>query len=198
MDKKHSPIWKVLIASLLVLLCVPAGCKRTERGTREARSEGAGTTSIRIRSASFTEGARIPARHTADGENVSPTITFSGVPEGTKELSLIMDDPDAPAGTWVHWVIYKIPGNTSKLPEGIPRTKRPTTPPGSVQGKNSGKTLGYRGPSPPPRKPHRYYFKLYALDTELDLELGATKQQLLDAMKHHILAQGQLMGTYER
>jgi len=118
-------------------------------------------------------------------------------------LALICDDPDAPTPeAWVHWVIYKIPPDTTELPEGVAKTAQLSQPPGAVQGKNSwpsGQTIGYRGPMPPPgHGVHRYYFRLYALDTPLDVPPGATKAELLQAMEGHILAQGELMGTYQR
>jgi Raf kinase inhibitor-like YbhB/YbcL family protein len=156
----------------------------------------------------FQDGDPIAAKYTEDGDNVSPPLTWAETPEGTKSFVLICDDPDAPSprnprpDPWVHWVIYNIPADASELPEGVPRDAQLSMPAGAKQGVNSwdADNLGYRGPSPPPRSgTHRYFFKLYALDTELDLGAGqVTKSQLLQAMQGHILAQGQLMGTYER
>src|SRR3989304_2756237 len=119
--------------------------------------------SIQLTSSAFTDGSPIPARHTCDGPDVSPMLKWSGAPAGTKSFALICDDPDAPAGTWVHWVIYGIPPDTTDLPEGVPPDE--TLPDGSRQGKNDFGRIGYGGPCPPPGKPHRYYFKIYALDT---------------------------------
>jgi Raf kinase inhibitor-like YbhB/YbcL family protein len=146
-----------------------------------------------LSSPAFDSGKPIPRRHTGEGEDLSPPLVWSGLPPGTLELALICDDPDAPRPTpWVHWVRYGIPPTTRSLPEGAAR-------PG-VDGANSwpeGK--GYRGPMPPPgHGVHHYHFRLYALDTTLDLEPGATKAQLLAAMQDHILAMADLVGTYER
>lgn len=151
--------------------------------------------SIQITSAAFTEGNPIPKKYTCDGEDASPPLTWSGVPAGAKSLALIADDPDAPVGTWVHWVIFNLPPTLTGLQEGT--TKTPTVE-GGVQGNNDFRKTGYGGPCPPRGKPHRYFFKLYALDTSLSLEPGATKAEVEKAMRGHILAQGQLMGTYSR
>ena len=157
---------------------------------------------IEVTSAAFAHQQPIPAKYTEDGEDVSPPLAWSGLPEGAKELALICDDPDAPrAEPWVHWVLYKIPADTEALPEGVAKTARLEKPAGALQGENSwssGQTIGYRGPAPPPGGPHRYFFKLYALDTELDLEPEQDKQRLLEAMSGHVLGQGALIGTYQR
>lgn len=152
--------------------------------------------SIEVTSSAFTEGSAIPVRHTCDGEDVSPPLSWSGVPQETRGLALISDDPDAPGGTWVHWVYYAIPADANGLPEGIADTE--SLPDGAMQGRNDFKRTGYGGPCPPKGSPHRYLFKLYGLDAQLDFAPGATKSELLGAMDGHILAQGQLMGTYQR
>ena len=155
-----------------------------------------------LTSTAFAEGHPIPPKHTGDGEDLSPPLTWSAVPEGTKELALICDDPDAPRDEpWVHWVIYGIPANANALPEGVDRIDRPAEPAGAVQGRNSwpdGQNLGYRGPAPPKGKPHRYFFKLYALDAPLADQPAKTKEQLLTEMSGHVIGEGQLMGTYQR
>ncbi len=151
---------------------------------------------MQLSSTAFGEGAPIPAKYTCEDKNVSPPLQWSGAPEGTKSLVLIADDPDAPAGTWVHWVLYDMPPTANELPEGQPRNQY--TPGGARQGLNDFRHLGYGGPCPPPGKPHRYFFKLYALDALLNLKPGATKQEVERAMNKHILAQTQLMGTYKR
>lgn len=151
---------------------------------------------LQLTSAAFTEGSPIPAQYTCDGRDVSPPLRWSGAPEGVRSFALIADDPDAPAGTWVHWVLYNLPANTIELPEGIPPTEFVAG--GGRQGRNDFGRLGYGGPCPPRGKPHRYFFKLYALDTMLDLPARATKQDVERAMRGHILAEGQLMGTYQR
>lgn len=150
---------------------------------------------IVVRSTSFEEGQSVPRKHTCDGEDVSPPLTWSGVPEGTKSLAVVCDDPDAPAGTWVHWVIYNLPSDAGGLGENVP--PRETLPDGARQGKNDFRKIGYNGPCPPGGT-HRYFFKVYALDRLLDLPAGATKAQLVRAMEGHVLAQGSLMGTYSR
>ena len=150
--------------------------------------------SIVVTSSAFTEGSSIPAKYTCDGEDVSPPIAWSGVPKGARSLALISDDPDA-GGTWVHWVLYGVPVDVTELSEAMPTTD--VTPIGARNGTNDFKRLGYGGPCPPSGT-HRYFFKLYALDTGLDLASGATKNDLLEAMEGHILARGQLMGTYRR
>jgi Raf kinase inhibitor-like YbhB/YbcL family protein len=146
---------------------------------------------MQVTSAAFQEGATIPTQYTGDGKDLSPPLSWTGVPQGTKSLALICDDPDAPRGTWVHWVLFNIPSDQKELAgEKLPG--------GARQGKNDFGNIGYGGPAPPKGKPHRYFFKLYALDTTLDLPAGATKAQLEAAMKGHILAEGQIMGTYQR
>ncbi len=151
---------------------------------------------MQLTSSAFTAGGPIPAKHTGDGKNVSPPLKWSGVPEGAKALVLIVDDPDAPAGTWVHWVLYGLPPTATELAEETPQSQFTST--GARQGLNDFRRLGYGGPCPPPGKPHRYFFRLYALDTVLDLEPGFTKRDVERAMEKHILAQAQLMGTYKR
>lgn len=152
--------------------------------------------SLQITSPAFQEGQTIPKHHTADGPDKSPALAWSGTPEGTKSFALICDDPDAPRGTWVHWVLYNLPPETRALPEGLPTTH--PLPSGARQGKNDFGKIGYGGPSPPKGKPHRYFFKLYALDIALTLPPGATKAQVEAAIKGHVLAEGQLMGKYGR
>jgi len=154
------------------------------------------TMKIQLTTAAFAEGQPIPSRHAYDNQDLSPALQWSGVPPATKSLALICDDPDAPMGTWVHWVLYNLPPDTTGLSEGVPKT--PELANGARQGANDYKKIGYGGPCPPPGKPHRYFFKLYALDAAPDLKPGATKKELLKAMDGHIIAEGQLMGTYQR
>ncbi len=150
---------------------------------------------LTVTSSAFHEEEMIPVRYTCDGGNISPPLRWSDAPENTMSFALISDDPDAPAGTWVHWVVYDIPAESNGLPEDVPMTA--TLPNGTVQGMTDFGSIGYGGPCPP-SDTHRYYFKVYALDTKLNLQPGITKQQLLDAMDGHVLAQGQLMGKYAR
>lgn len=151
---------------------------------------------LTITSPAFNEGEPIPARHTCEGSDVSPPLQWKGAPPGTKNYALICDDPDAPAGTWVHWVIYGLPAKTMELHENVPMTE--TLRDGGRQGVNDFKRVGYGGPCPPPGKPHRYFFTLYALDVELTLKPRATRKELLQAVQGHVIAKGSLMGTYKR
>lgn len=150
---------------------------------------------MKLESPAFAPAQPIPQKYTCDGADVSPELRWSNAPPGTKTFALIADDPDAPRATWVHWVVYNIPGTTHEIPEGAGKTA--TTSIG-VQGRNDFGPAGYGGPCPPPGKPHRYFFKLYALDTKLDLKPGATKKDLESAMQGHMLANADLMGTYQR
>jgi Raf kinase inhibitor-like YbhB/YbcL family protein len=154
------------------------------------------TMSIQITSTAFSEGQPIPAKYSCEGRDISPPLKWTNAPANTKSFALIADDPDAPVGTWVHWVLYDLPPATTELAEDTPKSQ--FLPGGAKQGLNSWPRLGYGGPCPPPGKPHRYFFKLYALDKMLDLKPGATKKDVEAAMKGHILAEGQLMGTYQR
>lgn len=148
--------------------------------------------SIGLTSPVFKNGEAIPQKYSCDGEDISPPLHWDNVPAGTTSLALILDDPDAPRGTWVHWVLYNIPPDTNDLPENVAPVD--SLPGGGSQGNNSWKRVGYGGPCPPGGT-HRYFFKIYALDTLLNLDAGATKEDVLRAIEGHILAQGQLMGT---
>ena len=150
-----------------------------------------------LASAAFREGAVIAAKYTCDGVDVSPALTWSGAPAGTRSFALIADDPDAPAGTWVHWVLYNLPADVSELPENIAKVESLDLG-GARQGRNDFRRPGYGGPCPPPGPPHRYFFKLYALDAPLKLKAGAQKRDVEAAMEGHVLATAQLMGTYAR
>jgi Raf kinase inhibitor-like YbhB/YbcL family protein len=145
---------------------------------------------MKISTTAFTEGMVIPRKHTCDGQNVSPQLSWSDVPAGARSLALVMDDPDAPSGTFVHWILFDIPSAFSELREGVERV--------GVPGANSARKVGYSGPCPPRGPAHRYFFKLYALDTTLGLRPGASKEALESAMQGHILDSGQLMGHYSR
>ncbi|MFQ5772458.1 MAG: YbhB/YbcL family Raf kinase inhibitor-like protein [bacterium] len=150
---------------------------------------------IKITSKAFEEGGMIPDKYTCDGADISPPLKWESIPDSTRSLALISDDPDAPMGTWVHWVVYNLPATKRELPENVP--PRETLADGTKQGKNDFGKIGYGGPCPL-GVTHRYYFKIYALDTELSLESGITKATLLKSMAGHILAEGQLMGKYKR
>jgi Raf kinase inhibitor-like YbhB/YbcL family protein len=149
-----------------------------------------------ISSTSFPSAGDIPKKYTCDGADVSPELSWSGAPSSTKSFALIADDPDAPVGTWTHWVLFDLPPSTASLPEGLSKVAQ--LPGGGRQGENDFHRIGYGGPCPPPGKPHRYFFKLYALDRNLDLNPGSNRLDLEQAMQRHILAQAEVMGKYRR
>jgi len=149
--------------------------------------------SFEISSPAFANAGAIPSKFSCDGRDISPALTWAEPPAGTQSFALIMDDPDAPMGTWVHWVLYNIPASTRNLTESTPTD--PQLSDGSLQGKTSAGSAGYHGPCPPSGT-HRYFFKLYALDTMLSLSGNADKKELLKAMEGHILANVELMGTF--
>lgn len=151
--------------------------------------------SMKVTSPAFKEGDMIPARYTADGQDISVPLKIEGLPAGTQSIAVINDDPDAPMGTWVHWLVWNWPADKTDIPEAVPSDGQ--LPNGAFQGRTDFGSTGYGGPAPPSGT-HRYYFKVYALDTKLQLKPGAAKAQLETAMKGHILAQAQLMGRYKR
>jgi hypothetical protein len=151
---------------------------------------------LEIKSSAFENGGYIPEKYTCDSVDISPPLSWSDVPPNTKSFVLICDDPDAPYGVWVHWVIFNIPADQSELKEGI--SKKGVLEKGIIQGINDFGNIGYGGPCPPPGKSHRYFFKLYALDTTLDLEEGATKKSVVEQMKGHIIAETKIVGLYQR
>ena len=153
------------------------------------------TSTIDISSVAFAQGQPIPAEYTCDGKNVSPPLRWANVPAAAKALALICDDPDAPRGTYVHWVLFDLQPAVRELPAGVPTTERLQN--GARQGKHSGGRVGYTGPCPPSGT-HRYFFKLYALDRALELKGTPTKDELLAAMEGHVIGRGELMGTYSR
>jgi Raf kinase inhibitor-like YbhB/YbcL family protein len=189
-----------LAAASLVTLVWCAGCTRKEPAVLQAHAPATTqeTTmmAIQIQSSAFMQGAAIPETHTCDGKDVSPPLTWGSGPDGTLAWALIVDDPDAPSKTWVHWVLFNLPDSTQSLSAGVPASG--DLPGGGHQGKNDFGKLGYGGPCPPVGKPHRYFFRLYALDASLDLPAGATRDQVDRAMAGHILGRGELMGTYAR
>jgi Raf kinase inhibitor-like YbhB/YbcL family protein len=186
-----------MLKKIIVLPVVPVllfcSCKKAGRvGSPEV---GGKKMEIKVTSPAFEEGGLIPPKYTCDGVDISPPLQWEAVPEGTKSIALISDDPDAPVGTWVHWVLFDLPAETKELAENIPTDR--TLPNGAKQGTNDFRKIGYGGPCPPGGT-HRYFFKIYALDTRIELSAGATKRELLKAMEGHVLGQGQLMGKYKR
>lgn len=170
---------------LILLLLLLTAC--SSPATQEA------TMTLSLSSKAFAPGQSIPSKYSCIGRNLSPDLAWTGAPAATKSFALIVDDPDAPMGTWVHWVMFNIPTATMSLPEDASAS----LPAGAVLGNNSSGNAKYMGPCPPSGT-HRYFFKLYALDTTLTLSAGASKDQLLKAMDGHILAQGELMGTFSK
>jgi Raf kinase inhibitor-like YbhB/YbcL family protein len=151
---------------------------------------------MQLKSSAFQAGGDIAPKYTCDANDISPQLSWNDAPAGTRAFALIADDPDAPVGTWVHWVVYDLPADGKELAEGVPATEVLTN--GAKQGTNDFRKVGYGGPCPPPGLPHRYFFKLYALDAPTGLKSRATKQQLLDAIKAHTLGEAELMGRYKR
>jgi len=151
---------------------------------------------IEVKSSAFKEGTIIPKKYTGDGENVSIPISWHNIPEDTESFLIIMDDPDAPTGDWIHWLLYNIPENIRSLDENIPKNAKLSN--GSMQGINDYKTIGYGGPTPPPGPEHRYVITVHALDTTLDVDPDADRSEVLNAAEGHVLDKGQLIGVYGR
>ncbi len=151
---------------------------------------------LALKSTAFAPGAAIAKKYSCEGDDVSPALEWSRTPAHTASFALIMDDPDTSAGTWVHWVLWNLPASAQELPEAVAKLEQLDD--GTRQGRNGSKKIGYAGPCPPPGKPHRYFFRLYALDKMLVLAPGANRTALEEAMKGHVLAQGEYMGTYGR
>ncbi|MGC8741441.1 MAG: YbhB/YbcL family Raf kinase inhibitor-like protein [Candidatus Sumerlaeaceae bacterium] len=188
MRASRTPV-KILVPLCVgALLCVTILVNASE-------TTGGQTMKLTVTSPAFAEGEMIPSKYTCDGADVSPPLQINGIPQGAKSFALISDDPDAPRGTWVHWVLYDWPVSSPTFPENLPKVGE--LPNGAKQGITDFRRLGYGGPCPPSGT-HRYYFKVYALDVVLGKPAGLTKAQLLDAMKGHILAEGMLMGRYKR
>jgi len=150
---------------------------------------------VKITSSAFENEGMIPAKYTCDGADVSPPLQWESIPDGAKSVALICDDPDAPMGTFVHWVVFNVPADAKQLNENVPGDEILAN--GAKQGTSDFGRIGYGGPCPPGGT-HRYFFKIYALDAQVDLEAGASKSELLKAMEGHIVAQGQLIGKYKR
>lgn len=190
----------VLAAAMALLGCTGAPTGGAQATSSPLTTGGSAEMSIVVESSSFAPGGPIPIRHTGDGADISPPLSWNALPEGTRELALIVDDPDAPrAEPWVHWVIYKIPGTEGGSAEGVGSGGGASLPTGALQGRNDFGSTGYGGPAPPRgHGTHHYRFTLYALDAPLDVGTGLDKAALLGAMRGHILGQGELVGTYER
>jgi Raf kinase inhibitor-like YbhB/YbcL family protein len=182
--------------AVTIFLCATSAALVLDVKAASRRHTLGAPTSFQISTNAFSNGESIPKRFGCDGLNVSPQLTWTDPPTTTQSFALIMDDPDAPAGTWVHWILYNLPTDARELAENVPN--REQLPNGAHQGRNSFNKTGYGGPCPPPGNPHRYFFKLYALDRKLNLRLGATKADVERAMQDHIVAQSELIGRYSR
>jgi Raf kinase inhibitor-like YbhB/YbcL family protein len=182
MKRKLFPI--TLIGAALALVLATTGSLMAPPNAQKKMS---------LSSSAFKDGQPIPVDYTCDGKNISPPLAWSGAPADTQSLLLIVDDPDAPAGVWTHWILFNLSTDTSDLPEDL--VKSPST---AKPGTNDFKKIGYGGPCPPAGKAHRYFFRIFALDTTLNLSPGATRKDVDAAMAKHVLAMGQLMGTYQR
>lgn len=189
----------IVCAALLLAACggatsssAPGGASSTTAPTATAKE---GTVSFTLTSDDFNANGPIPARFTCDGQSTSPALTWHDAPANAAAFALIVDDPDAPSGTFTHWVLFNLPAGATSLPRGVPTTDRLDN--GALQGANGAGGTGYTGPCPPSGT-HHYHFTLYALDGTLNLGAGASKQQVLDAMKGHIVAQAEIVGTYRR
>jgi hypothetical protein len=182
----------VIVLAILPVLLI-CSCDETE--VASPRPQGGNKMDIKITSSAFENECIIPAKYTCDGVDISPPLQWEGIPEGAESIALICDDPDAPMGTFVHWVVFNLPADATQLDENVPSEK--TLPNGAKQGTSEFGKIGYGGPCPPSGT-HRYFFKMYALDAQVDLEAGASKSELLKAMDGHIVAQGQLMGKYKK
>ena len=187
-------MFRIVCLLTAVGICLGA-CQEKKKTETPAKEEGEKVMAMTVTSPAFEEGEMIPRQYSCDGADISPPLSWSGVPEGIKSLALISDDPDAPMGTWVHWVLFNIPPDTHELLENIPPDETLTS--GARHGVTDFGRFGYGGPCPPSGT-HRYFFKLYALDTMLNLSGRVTKQDLQNAMEGRILAEGQLMGKYRR
>lgn len=188
----------VIVTVALAMPVTGSGSGPGHRALAASRDgqDGKATMSLQLSSAAFDDGESIPKRFTCQGSDVSPPLSWTDVPDGASSLALIVDDPDAPAGTWVHWVIFDMPTALTGLAEGVPADT--ITADGARQGINDFRRIGYGGPCPPAGEPHRYFFTLYALDVALGPLQDVTKDELLTSMRGHILAQSRLVGTYQR
>lgn len=194
-NRSRSPALGLCSALLfLAMFATATSCGNAAPGPENAHA--ASSTAFRLQSAAFQEGTSIPARFSCEGEDVSPPLAWTGAPSAARSFALIVEDPDAPAGVWTHWVAYDLPAQTRALQENTP--KQGELPGGGLQGRNSFGRIGYGGPCPPAGNAHRYFFRLYALDTTLGLRAGADKQQVLAAMKGHIVGRTELMGRFQR
>jgi len=184
-------VWLVACAVVVGGFLVLAGCAGGKKEVEDPTTQGA---KLSVSSSAFNEGESIPRKYTGEGDDVSPPLKWGSLPAKTESVALLVEDPDAPKGTFTHWVLFNLPASTRDLPETASGGKLPK---GAVQGTNDFGKTGYGGPKPPKGKAHRYYFKVFALDKKLDLDAKARRADLDSAMRGHVLAEGALMGTYQ-
>lgn len=187
---RAKPCITVNVIAVVVAAIALSGC-----ASDKPMSAGGAEMTLSVSSQAFREGEKIPAKYSCDGQNISPPLIWDEPPAETRSFALIVDDPDAPGGTFTHWILFNLPATNRELPEAIPTQDQ--LPNGALQGKNDFGKVGYGGPCPPAGHPHRYQFTLYALDRVLDLTAGASREQLTAAMQGHIIARGRLTGTYQ-
>lgn len=181
---------------ILSLSMVSCNVTETEDEVVSSGIDESATMTMVLSSTSFKEGDKIPVKYTCDGQDISPALMWDEPPQLTEAFVLIVDDPDAPGGVFTHWILFNIPANINQFGEGVPAQEQLES--GAVQGKNDFGRTGYGGPCPPSGRSHRYRFTIYALDQSLNLKAGVSRKQVVDAIQGHILAQGQLTGTYQR
>jgi Raf kinase inhibitor-like YbhB/YbcL family protein len=196
--RKVGPLFTGLVLFLAgVVGCAqPASPENNQQPAEEPVPPGGNEMGFIITSTAFADGENIPVKYTCNGQNISPPLKWGDIPAGTASLVLLVDDTNAPAGVFTHWVIFNLPPDSEGLPEAVPKDNQLTS--GALQGRNGGGIIGYFGPCPPKGSPHHYYFTLYALDKSLDLGAGARKDQIVQAMEGHVLGQSQLVGLYQR
>ena len=192
---KRELVYLVLVCFVALSLMV-SSCNATETQDESSATEEDAIMTIGLSSSAFKEGDKIPIKYTCDGQDISPALIWDEPPQPTESLALIVDDPDAPGGVFTHWVLFNIPVNIYQFREDVPTQEQLEN--GALQGRNDFGRTGYGGPCPPSGGSHRYRFTIYALDQRLNLKAGASRKQVVDAMQGHILAQGQLTGTYQR
>lgn len=185
-----------LTAGIILVASVACSTPTTPTTGQEKLTSQRQASDFSLTSDAFRSGEAIPARYTCDGQDVSPSLTWSRIPENARAFALVVEDPDAPGGTFTHWVAFNIPADARGLPENVAKTDRMED--GGIQGRNDFGRTGYGGPCPPPGNPHHYHFALYALDAPLNLPPGAAKQDVLKALQGHVLAQAELVGIYHR